>query len=684
MRAIRGVILVKLIAMLGDMLFFNLDMASLEVYPNSVTLRKNAATIYKLIGYKMKWYRSATLEADIVNTYASSATIPRFCTFTTKDKSITYTTFEEYEVPSNTVNNGSISTIELIEGTPVTPTRSTNNPFPETGKPWHSIYGYNYSTNDMVDNKIYLNNTNIDQDHIILVDNQNEEWTLVDNVYLQTDTGRYFEFDVDVNDKPYLELVDYWGNYNVNQFKIFYIRSNGSEGEIYANTLTKVSGNCWARVAEETGTSVYNVNTYIQFTHYASTVGYEPETPDEARKNAPLYQNTLDTLITLADFERATLRITGVANVRATDLTNDPGMVVTYHLGDVNQDGVIDELDLDSLRNYLADPDTYALNAYQYKLADVNQDGVVDSKDVDMLYAYLHPSSSSASSGDTTDLINAGSTGIQDVSERQLLDGFIVKLYILPIEEFDNMDEITKESFLSDIQNQLKQYKVLPLTIETDLDSINRYYWTVEGTFYTKEPLSRDELQTIIININNQLRYQYSRERVNFNTQMSYKDVIETILNVDNRILMVDLEPIVYVDEEGNTVSKEQLTGKYQYTVPLLTDDVDANNLEYKFTLPNAPILPGSVIIRIDGGTYTVRDNNNGVINNVENVLSKNGKIDYVTGEVELTLRQPTGLEMVVSYTHNVTNIALYKNLSTQTFYFDSSSLQSDEVLEVL
>ena len=66
-----GMILVKLMAIVGDMLFYNQDMQSLEIYPNSVTQRKNASTIYKLIGYKMKWYRSAILEANVVNTYSN-------------------------------------------------------------------------------------------------------------------------------------------------------------------------------------------------------------------------------------------------------------------------------------------------------------------------------------------------------------------------------------------------------------------------------------------------------------------------------------------------------------------------------------------------------------------------------------------------------------------------------------
>ena len=226
-----GIVLVKLMAILGDMLFYNQDMQSLEVYPNSVTQRKNASSIYKLIGYKMRWFKSATLQANVVNTYNNTATLPRFCTFTTDGDNKTYCTFDEYNLKSNTNNNGFEEPVTLIEGIPVVPLRDSVNPYPDVGKAWHTIYGYNYTTDDIIDNRIYLAHQNIDQDHIIMVDDTGEEWILKDNIYLTKDVGRFFEFDVDVNDRPYLEIVDYWGNFNVHKFKIFYIRSTGEDGQ---------------------------------------------------------------------------------------------------------------------------------------------------------------------------------------------------------------------------------------------------------------------------------------------------------------------------------------------------------------------------------------------------------------------------------------------------------------------
>lgn len=673
-----GMILIKLMAILGDMLFFNQDMQSLEVYPSSVTLRKNAASIYQLIGYKMRWYKSATLQANIVNTFSNSATLPRFCTFTT-DTGISYTTFSQYDLPSNMTNNGTETVVELVQGTPVTPVRTSSSPYPVAGSSWHSIYGYNYSTDDIINNRIYLKDNNVDQSHIIIVDDQNEVWELKDNIYLTTDVGRFFQFGVDVNDDVYVELVDYYTNFNINKFKIFYIKSDGEEGQIYANTLKSITGNVWSRQGNDQ--NIYNVSSFIHFTHYDSTLGYDPETPDEARKNSVKYLNTMDTLITLADFERAVLREPGVANVRATDLTNDPGETVEYSIGNINMDytqtmedgqiyrsEIIDQADYDLLSNYLKDKSLYPLTTYQLKLADCNQDGEVNEADLKCLEYYLK--------GDPADIDKTGYIGIQKVKDIQMLNGYTVKLYILRDEIGDQIEE---ESFEKMILSDLEDYKILPLSLKVDLNSINKYYWTVTGSFFTKQPLSRDELQTIIVRINNQLRYNYAIDKINFNTLINYKEVIETILSVDSRILMVDLDPIVYKDYEGNEISKKELTGNFSYEVAKL-DNENESNTHYHFIIPGTPILPGSVMIKINNSQHVLRDNNNGDIYNTDNILTKKGSIDYTTGEVDLQFNAPLLDDIKIEYVHNVTNIAVYKNLNTQTFYFDSSSLQADDM----
>lgn len=666
-----GVIMLKLMSILGDMLFYTQDMQALEVYPNSVTQRKNAATIYKLIGYKMRWYRSAIVNMQLVNTYTQGATLPRFCTFTTQD-GITYTTFKQYELLNNMSNNGVITEVELIQGIPITPVRVSTNPYPGAGKPWHSIYGYNYTTDDLVNNRIYLSEKMVDDTHIILVDDSNEEWILKDNIYLTTTIGKYFEFGVDVNDNPYIEIIDYWGNYNISKFKLFTIRTLGEGGEILANTLKSCTGSCWSLGGTPSNPTTYNVQGFLNWTHEESSLGYNYETPDEARKNVPKFQNTIDTLITLADFERATLRIDGVANVRATDLTNDPGMAVNFQVGDINEDGRVDSQDYNLLNNHLADPTTYPLTPYQKRLANCkgSLDGAITTEDLKMLGDYIAGNMIDASGNALT-----GNIGTKTIPDIETLTSFVVKLYILRTEAFEDYPD---EAFETVVKETLQEYKILPLQIVVDLHSITNYYWTIKGTFMTKSPLSRDELQTIMVNINNQLKYKYSIEKMNFNTIVNYREIIETILAVDSRILMVDLDPIEYRDVEGNIVPKEQVTGKYKVTIPQLNNSKASDNLVYEFNIPEVPLLPGSVMIKLrtENDEYTLRDNNNGAVFNIDGILQKNGTIDYQTGKVYLAFNMPINSDLEVSYVHNECTIARYENLSTNSFYFEAGSLE--------
>jgi hypothetical protein len=62
-----GIVLIKLMSALGDMLSFNMDKQALEYYAPTVTQRKNASKLFSLIGYKMHWYRTAETTVTLTN-----------------------------------------------------------------------------------------------------------------------------------------------------------------------------------------------------------------------------------------------------------------------------------------------------------------------------------------------------------------------------------------------------------------------------------------------------------------------------------------------------------------------------------------------------------------------------------------------------------------------------------------
>lgn len=315
-----GVVLIKLISMYGDMISYNHDKSVLEVYPASVTQRRNAVQVFGLLGYKLHWYQSARCTAYLVNTGVADAYLPRYTTFVTQNGDITYTYIGEQK--TLLANSNSPVVVELIQGVPRIPSYVGSEVIPSNfNYSWSSVFNFNVSSEDIVaNNKIYLEDVTVDETSIVLIDDSDNEWTQVENIDALTYTGRYFELKIDNDDKPYIELVSYWKNLGASQFKLFYVVSAGINGQIMENKLKKASSKI---VKVENGTQV-DVAEYINVSNSVSTYGYDFETADEARDNSVNYINTYDTLVTTSDFEKATRRIEGVANCIVTDMTNDP------------------------------------------------------------------------------------------------------------------------------------------------------------------------------------------------------------------------------------------------------------------------------------------------------------------------------------------------------------------------
>lgn len=322
-----GIVLIKVISMLGDMLSHVSDINALEVYPRTVLQTPNAQQIFRLVGYKMKYYTSARCAAYFNNENSIPITIQRYNTFTSAASNITYTNLNEIQIPAGASGSSQVRA-ELVQGTPVMP--SINYVIDDTyytGE-WYDAYDFNVDVNSYVtSNRIYLSGVTVDGSTITLIDDDtsafaSHEWERVENLNTLTKVGKYFEFDFDETGSPYIQLPEYWSNrYIITRFKLFYVISDGADGEILANSLTTISpDNVIIPGATNKSTYLQNLRIY----NSASTSGSDPETPDEARISAELYINTIDTLVTLDDFTKATKRIEGIANAIATDIQTDP------------------------------------------------------------------------------------------------------------------------------------------------------------------------------------------------------------------------------------------------------------------------------------------------------------------------------------------------------------------------
>ena len=661
-----GIVLLKEAAQMIDILSYNQDKQILECFPNSVTQLKNARQLYGLIGYKMKWYRSATCRCNIINTYQQGATLPMFTQFSTINGNITYVNVQQVELPSNTTNDGIEVSIDLVQGIAKTPSKKPGYLVPAANKPWHDIYNYNVSASDIVDKKIVIPVKEIDQNNIILIDSNNEEWILVDSVATQMSVGKFFELRIDEYNQPYLYLVDYWENYNITDFKLFYIQTRGEEGQIAENSLVSINSPVYSLSGPLENPKIANVSSYIRFSNYASTYGYNPETPDEAREEATKYVNTANTIVTLDDATRFCSRLDGVANCLATDKTNDPGIITQCKYGDLNQDGVVDDLDVTILSNYLLDNYKYALTEDQYKLADVNGDGKVDEADLACMKALI-----------ASDPTHAGRCGSNTTISHPLPD-YTCKLYITRTDEYEDYDD---NVYIEYIKTAFEDSKHVVLTFIPDLKSINYYYWTVTGTVYLKSPQTIDVGNNILVKINDQLRFDYRPEAIKYNEKIKYIDVVSSIEDkVDDLIDHVDLDPIEYKTVEGDTVDAREIKG--EYTIDLKPNDPDAKNpskiLEYEIQLEHAPIRPNYLMIKLNYGGITLKDNGNGRIPNQNGILQESGSVDYATGLIKFKVNVPLTGDTTITYTKNQVTMPRYANLSVTSFKIAPESIKTE------
>lgn len=322
-----GVVLIKMIAMASDMLSYNQDKQALEAFPRTVLQRANAQQIFRLIGYKMHWWRSALVEARFTNSNVFPIHIGRYNVFETQTRGIVYTNVEPITIPSGVYGDNSYKTT-LIQGTPVTPKLKNGVKTSNYNEDWHTNYEYNVYADDIVNNRLYLKYPNIDESSITLIDNDEtpfatNEWKQVKNINLSEKMEKVFEFDVDEDNIAFIQFPNYWNTkYVLTKFKLFFVLSDGADGEIEENTLSSINpGNCYIDIDN---ISVNQALSQVSIFNSPSTYGYNPETCTEARIESEKFINTIDTLVTLPDFEKAVKRISSVANVVATDLQNDP------------------------------------------------------------------------------------------------------------------------------------------------------------------------------------------------------------------------------------------------------------------------------------------------------------------------------------------------------------------------
>lgn len=501
-----GIVLIKLMSMFGDTLSFNVDKIALELYLDTVTQRKNCAMILKLLGYKMHWYRSARVVASVRLRDEGTPENPNHVvlnpfTTTFRGGQTTYTV-----VPSE-VNQGSIDIdsstkserVYLVEGKLITT---------------------QFNRNNLTENRYYFSDNNIDETNLWLNFGGYHTCKLVDNLYLSTDDNVVsFEFNVDEYDKPYIELVDHWediigSSATSDSFILRYIKSSGYDGTVSRNQLTQVVGTGQGSTSTKELLVVHpgNNNSEIVSDDGWTSPGYNPQSVEEARKDASSYITTYDTLVTSYDFERASKRVVGVTSSQLVD-----NEIIRNESLDINSiaSRAKDKFDTQEFTDEITNETSTLLKAYVAIIY--------------LTYLNLGPTNNMYCTLSDSDPYKF-STYEDFVDGSKTPSAELTSLGCFPYKPTNNI--------LMSVNEIYRNSKILNVQIEFGTTRV--YPFKVAGTLHLVEPLSPTDTLAIVNEVNDALDEFYYPDNHDYGDRPNFLDIVKVIQESNDKISYFD------------------------------------------------------------------------------------------------------------------------------------------------
>ena len=486
-----GLILLKLNAIIADKNNYNIDKNILEAFPLSVTQYGNARKIYDILGYKMKWYRSATTTLSMVSNYDDLASLkfkspgsdnivfPIFTMFSNDSGDNVYTLTK------------SVTASNLAKGIP-----QTNLPV---------IEGTNYAYELNGDTLITLNHLDADlrlyfkepyiAENGIFIKNSTESswdkaWIKVDNLAAETLNQKIFEFGVTPNSNIcYIQFPQDIGNLIGDGLNIQYIISSGVKGNVSAKEINTCTVDIIATKKDGDSAEI-NLNDYINILNPdASTNGADPESLDEAYKNYKKIVGTFNTLVTCRDYENHIYNMKNgtedaVSNIVVSDRTNDLNSIYVQ----LDEDGVNKKQFVKATYGDDSDENENKFTAYDLALAPL--------KPVSSIY--------------DNNTFNA--TFELDSSTKATLE-----------------DSLQAEGTVSCIQHDYIDNTRNPIVLFK-----NKF--TVNAKILTYYKLSNEEIKDLKKQIQQALRLKYNSRKLEFGESIAYDELVNTIENSDSRI----------------------------------------------------------------------------------------------------------------------------------------------------
>lgn len=548
-----GLVLLKLLAFIADKNNYNIDKNILEQFMPSVTQEENMRKLCDMMGYNVKYYRSATTEISFTylggnatldavlgieseNTDTTQTVVPSgvfhikaFDTSFKTEDNIVYTLLEDIEITkevrtsSKKAIQGQIKALNLNQGS-TTSLEATK------------IQLYNLDEN----NRIYIPDTMVAENGIFInreIYNKiyNEDaWKRVDNLNDQELGSKVFKFGFDSGKNlPYIEFPSDIADLIEDGLEIYYIVSDGVEGNVSPNTITSFNTYSFdVTGVTEVEDSCYSLN------NITSVSASEPETIDEAYKNFRKTIGTFNTLVSCKDYSNYIYTYQDdetnnhvVSNVQALDLRTDPNKSLSIlhrdETGITYYENVLkDKVKYDSINDIIL----HGTKPYNFEI-------------------------SNASAYEVTYNLLTNSDAKEGI-----------------------------ESILSDV----KTISHILTTPSTDEIALIEERYTLHINISTKYKVNSTEQASILTNVRKALYNNFNARQLEFGEEIPYDEIISVIENADERIKLAVVD-----DPEINPyIIKATSSSKSQHAF-----DIDNNEQDRQIIVEN--ILGGRIQLYI-------------------------------------------------------------------------------------
>lgn len=301
--------LLELVASVGDIFGYYLNMVANESFISSADLYENLNKLSELVGYNPKGYVSAT-------TTLTASTVPALYDLTTRNNyKLVIPKYSKFVSSEKTIDGQNIyytnpnDAILVIDTNVITLPLSANAvtfdipvvqgiPTDEGNELLYYSDGSKYQKFVLFDDTATIQN--------ILVTVAGEEWTNVSNMYRSIDSSSKV-YTIRFNKDKKLEIKFGDGIYGVippiaSEIKVKYIASLGFKGNINNGLITKLEGDIYE--TSNTGvTTILDSSKYVLTQSTAGTGGSDPEDEDAIRNNAPSTFRSQQRAVTKQDYE---------------------------------------------------------------------------------------------------------------------------------------------------------------------------------------------------------------------------------------------------------------------------------------------------------------------------------------------------------------------------------------------